>query len=389
MDAAVSLERLVSLRVPVAWHEAVAIAQQVGRLANESDTAVGMDNVVLTATGDVELSGPTDLPFAGAAAAGALDMLLDRSQAPRELVALVDRATAPRSTVDVASELGFFARPDRAAVVASVAERALTHISDAKQQAELDRLRADVATASQNNPPQPSTPRRVPAWAAGGAAAAFAGACVVFALAMMGDAAPAAVVSVNASASAPAETASPLETITSGLDALVDKGMAALGLSTAPAAEPSEPAKPAPTRSEPRLARRSGAATEAAPLVLVVPPMAPAARTRYTAEVIEETDFIVPTAMVHEAGAANLQPPVLRWPQLPQEPESQPVEEGVSYLEILINEGGTVDKVRLRATRINFHERMLVSAAKAWVFHPARIDGRAVKYLMRVPILAQ
>jgi outer membrane biosynthesis protein TonB len=117
--------------------------------------------------------------------------------------------------------------------------------------------------------------------------------------------------------------------------------------------------------------------------------MAPAARTRYTAEVIEETDFIVPTAMVHEAGAANLQPPVLRWPQLPQEPESQPVEEGVSYLEILINEGGTVDKVRLRATRINFHERMLVSAAKAWVFHPARIDGRAVRYLMRVPILAQ
>jgi hypothetical protein len=388
MDAPVSLERLVLLRVPVAWHEAVAIAQQVGRVAKESDTAVGMDNVVLTATGDVELSGPTDLPFAGAAAAGALDMLLDRSQAPRELVALVDRAKAPGSTLDVASELEFFARPDRAAVVASVAERALTHMSDARQQAELDRLRADVATASQNNPPPPSTPRRVPAWAVGGAAV-VAGAGVVFALGMMGDAAPAAVLSVNASASAPAEKASPIETITSGLDALVDKGMAALGLSSAPAAEPSEPAKPAPTRAAPRLARRSGPSTEAAPLVLLVPPMEPAAPTRYTAEVIEETDFIVPTDMVHEAGAANLRPPVLRWPQLPQEPESQPIEEGVSYLEILINEGGTVDKVRLRATRINFHERMLVSAAKAWVFHPARIDGRAVKYLMRVPILAQ
>jgi hypothetical protein len=50
---------------------------------------------------------------------------------------------------------------------------------------------------------------------------------------------------------------------------------------------------------------------------------------------------------------------------------------------------GTVDKVRLRSARSSVHDRMLVSAAKAWVFHPAQQDGRPVKYLLKVPIVSQ
>ena len=51
-----------------------------------------------------------------------------------------------------------------------------------------------------------------------------------------------------------------------------------------------------------------------------------------------------------------------------------------------MNAQGTVDQVRLRADPSQLHDRMLVSAAKAWQFRPAMKEGRPVRYVVRVPI---
>jgi TonB family protein len=75
---------------------------------------------------------------------------------------------------------------------------------------------------------------------------------------------------------------------------------------------------------------------------------------------------------------------VLVYPQLPQPPVSS-FAPGQAYFEILVNEGGTVERVRLMAAQARLQDRMLVSAAKAWRFKPATKDGESVRYLLKVP----
>ena len=61
------------------------------------------------------------------------------------------------------------------------------------------------------------------------------------------------------------------------------------------------------------------------------------------------------------------------------------------YLELVIDEQGAVERVRLRAKSLApgqtlYRHRMLLAAAKAWQFEPAHLNGQAVRYVMRVPL---
>jgi hypothetical protein len=79
--------------------------------------------------------------------------------------------------------------------------------------------------------------------------------------------------------------------------------------------------------------------------------------------------------------------------QLPSallEPDSA-VPEDWPYLELLIDEHGAVERVRLRAKtpapgQTLYRHRMLIAAAKAWQFEPAQLNGQPVRYVMRVPL---
>lgn len=81
----------------------------------------------------------------------------------------------------------------------------------------------------------------------------------------------------------------------------------------------------------------------------------------------------------------DVEPPVLVYPQLPSDPQPAPPA-SAPHFELLVNERGEVDQVRLRTTDVQFQDRMLVSAAKAWRFRPATRDGKPVRYRVRVPI---
>ena len=58
------------------------------------------------------------------------------------------------------------------------------------------------------------------------------------------------------------------------------------------------------------------------------------------------------------------------------------------YVEVLVDETGAVEAVRLRgqaaAGENIYRHRMILAAAKAWEFTPARLDGRPVRYVVRV-----
>ncbi len=89
---------------------------------------------------------------------------------------------------------------------------------------------------------------------------------------------------------------------------------------------------------------------------------------------------------VYSKEDARVTPPRSIYPKLPPESPETAAGRARTILELLITTDGFVERVRLRTPPRDVHEFMLVSAAKAWVFEPARVDGRPVRFLHRVPI---
>lgn len=100
-----------------------------------------------------------------------------------------------------------------------------------------------------------------------------------------------------------------------------------------------------------------------------------------------------PNGALFTSGDDGVVPPVIRRQHLPSnlmEPMTE-VPDDWPFLELLIDARGDVEQVRLHARQLApgqtlYRHRMLLAAAKAWRFEPARRHGEAVRYLMRVPL---
>ena len=82
-------------------------------------------------------------------------------------------------------------------------------------------------------------------------------------------------------------------------------------------------------------------------------------------------------------------PPLMLFPRMPRSAfltAGAPLEG--PYFEVLVDQRGGVEAVRLRGReqpgQTFYRARMMLSAAKAWQFEPARIEGRPVRYVVRV-----
>ena len=101
-----------------------------------------------------------------------------------------------------------------------------------------------------------------------------------------------------------------------------------------------------------------------------------------------EIDALFADDSIYTTGAAGVVPPVMVLPRMPKsafDPDSRPLS---PVVEVLVNQQGGVDAVRLRGREVPgqtlYRARMMLSAAKAWQFTPARLDGKPVRYVMRV-----
>ena len=81
-----------------------------------------------------------------------------------------------------------------------------------------------------------------------------------------------------------------------------------------------------------------------------------------------------------------MSPPILVKPHLPAEPPSDVPPWEVGTLELTVGTSGTVEQVHLISPYNRYQERMLVAAAKAWLFQPATKDGRAVRFRTRIRV---
>jgi hypothetical protein len=100
---------------------------------------------------------------------------------------------------------------------------------------------------------------------------------------------------------------------------------------------------------------------------------------------IERITVYVPT-VVYTEDDADVKPPVFVRRHVPEELRSGLQREKAGILELIVSESGTVEHVRLLSPTNRYQDRMLVAAAKAWLFQPAVKDDMPVKYLIRVRI---
>lgn len=87
---------------------------------------------------------------------------------------------------------------------------------------------------------------------------------------------------------------------------------------------------------------------------------------------------------VYSSSDSEVQPARLLRSQLPQEPAA---DARTGYFELLVDESGDVEFVRLISPTHRYQDRILVAAAKAWKFKPAMLHGRPVKYRLTIPII--
>lgn len=151
---------------------------------------------------------------------------------------------------------------------------------------------------------------------------------------------------------------------------------------------------PPPAASRPEVAPASGTIVAPPPSASASP--APAIESRRPSDTASSAPAPRPAggrATLYSATDASVTPPVMRRQQLPSnllEPTAD-VPEDWPFLEIVVDERGAVEAVRLRARSVApgqtmYRHRMLLAAAKAWQFEPATKDGQPVRYLMRVPL---
>jgi hypothetical protein len=87
---------------------------------------------------------------------------------------------------------------------------------------------------------------------------------------------------------------------------------------------------------------------------------------------------------VYSRANSEVVPPVAIRPHLPSEPPPDYISEHLMVLDLVVTSRGEVESVRLMTVPKTINDFMIVSAAKAWLFAPARLNGRAVKYKHRI-----
>jgi hypothetical protein len=83
---------------------------------------------------------------------------------------------------------------------------------------------------------------------------------------------------------------------------------------------------------------------------------------------------------VYSSANADVVPPRPLGRQLPANPPPGLGNDLTGRLEILVDRSGHVESVKLHTPRNNYHDRMIVSAAKAWHYVPATRNGRPVRF---------
>jgi hypothetical protein len=397
------------------WHEAVAIVQEVASQLTPGISMPAPEDLLFDESGALVFGfGSESRENPVVSLSFLLKRLLDGVDAPSGLVELANENSRPspaHATVQGFSRaLAFYERPNRSTDVQAVGGR-LRAGGMLNPDAEFERLREKVAGTADSSE-QKKAPRKglVTGRHKKAIAVAAVGVAAFVAVLAVTRAAPREAAAGSSASQPPAPTTpapGPPGVVKRAQDKVsetISAGLNKMGLSgTTTAAAPVHAEAPLP-ESRPistsgRRAARDVVLTKARPKTSSIPPVAPAPlsdRAGAAAPPLASDALPVPTepaapdmrnggeSVVYSSADRAVQPPTFWRPQLPREPAPG---SDTGYFDIIVNENGDVEQVKLVSPKHRYQERMLVAAAKAWKFRPAVLNGQTVKYRMRVPII--
>jgi hypothetical protein len=392
-----TISDLLARDLRVEWHEAVSLVRDViqrgGQDAAEQGNAPDLHDVELLPWGEVKIHGvePVDDPVERLVQT--LQVLLGRSDPPVQLRLLISQTH--ESVLAFSQALEFFERPDRASILQGLYNRA----SAAAPLVDPEAILAAQSHATHRQPDKnPTDPghERSPA----SRRLIYAAVLLIFLIGVTA----AALYARRAEGASPIGDAS--EMVSKGVtevSAAVGSAVSTIGdrvgLGGRPPAAPFDPVEaPKPAAAKPTVSKRperprvktdSGAIEHAAlsafdldlPRATMNPtPDDSGAASRPATPASNSPTGGSSEALVYSAASADVSGPIGIRPQLPKNLPSGVRAEDLTRIELLILPDGTVESVKLLSPPKTVHDWMLLSAAKAWIFHPAIKDGTPVKY---------
>jgi hypothetical protein len=387
----IGLDDLLARDVSVQWFEGVALVQA---LCRQLSAASGSDGVFPGAS-QIRLLSDGTVTFEGAAAtrsAPAAGHLLARmlsDDAPVRLRLLVTQATAEDSASgtlrELSESLAYFERPNSESILSALHARAIAAPSARRQEIEI--AEPVVERAPRASSPEPLARKRRRLVVPAAAAILLLAVTGVFVRAGSRNGRLASVVEGLTSAVAAPVEATATGTLESPADTRKDKGTKGAG------AAQNTAAGSAPARGP----RRSGVPVVSASAITLPLAFGPAPRIALPQPVLEdvlpahafydvEATSVESIDRIYSTSDASVTPPRQVYPALPahRRPGTRP--DDLTVLDLVVAADGQVEQVRMRTSPRDVHEFMLVSAAKAWRFEPATVDGRPVRFRHSVAI---
>jgi hypothetical protein len=315
---------------------------------------------------------------------------------PVRLRLAVSQATGQSSTIESLREfsetLGYFERPDTQLIVRNLFDRAmLAGVRTPTNEPKLDdggtEERREIAAKPSRD--TQATVRRA-AIAAAAVIAIGAASWLVLSAARGGRATAAFNGIANAFAGAPEAHA----------NELTENSGASKEIATKAATGPQRTHVSTANRSQgqSREARRESAD----PLVARVPSLVPSltsvmspmpppnapgvAEPAQTYVILASDSDVIASDPIYSKSDSEVTPPRQVYPALPAELPNSFMKRALTVVDLVIAPDGLVERVHLRTPPRDIHEFMLLSAAKAWRFQPALLDGRPVRFLHSVAL---
>ena len=379
--AIVSVADIRERRVPLEWYEAVAIVAGLCSALVESHatTMPAAGEIVLAQDGTVVVRYPSrNTDWVG------LPRLLHKllsvapQQTPLRLFVLnAISSEGDKSPAAFGAALAYYERPGRDALIRAVRERFfVTPIPPPG--AEPDDVEEPAIEPAPERPEAPA-PRRKRLVAA--TLAICASAIAVTVIAGRRDGGEGATGHLDAVGDMVAHAAATGRELARGIGTVLT--MDAGGEDEVTPVPTPPPSAAAPRRAIPRATRRAPTNRTISPVTvpveeLVATPDQPDAASVGNAEEVAHLDE--PEPATEQTGAGEVMPPQLLDPvRLPGWAEPA-VGTMTEIIEVDISPTGAVDRVRLVSPAMRMTDMMILSAAKTWVFAPARKDGQPIPY---------
>jgi hypothetical protein len=397
MTQQLRLDDLLARDIDVKWFEAVAVIQAVCRHAGSAVTAdfPAAYDIFLDAEGAVSAR-PFGVGAGAAAAAAHLLATMLNDDVPVRLRLIVTQATGGVGCTTVnefCEAVSYFERPDGEQVLKGLFERASRAPNRLPSPA-----REDAASPIKPPPEPPTRAERLTR--RGRSRLAIGVAAIVLASGLgswliVSRAGSTLLTAWTSGSGKPAEVDDPTLQVAESRARRPERARtdtpSARAMATARVTPSSDTgssqmrsARPAPllaTSDVPRIVGLIGAHDSFA-----VSPLTPAMVFYSSVEIIASDasagrDSDEPAgARIYTTSDSAVTPPRSIYPKLPDEPLPGSRLTNQTVLELVIASTGLVEHVKLQTAPRNIHEFMIVSAAKAWQFEPARLDGQPVRF---------